>query len=383
MGSLNGFPPKPAGRRPRGIVKIDGKAVPGWIEFTVTNNSYAEADTFEVTYAASALPKSNGADWFMGQAADLFVEIFAGLPSDPDSPNASELTSLIYGRVDDIEFDPVRTVVKLTGRDLTGAFIDAKLITQYVNQGVISIIQSLADSHQIEAFISPAPPQDLKVGTYYERDTVQLGTNNSEWDLICQLARENGLVTYVSGKTLNFVPDPRPSATPYLIQWKKPDSAGGPPQANVIDLEFSRSMTVAKGISVTVRSASFKDKPIVRSYPKNPRGIQPGKSSPYGALQPYYYNLPPGSTVQQVEAYAEGTFQQITSHAMKLRATLPADGVLSINMPIRVQGTGTPCDQIYFPRQIRRTLSMEEGGYMMEVEAQNTTPELAQAANSP
>lgn len=383
--SLNDFPVDPAGRQPRGIIKISDSTVTGWIDFTVTNNSYSEADTFDVSFAATALPSSNDPAWF-SQQGEIFVEILAGFPSDPDSPNASELTSLIYGRVDDIEFDPVRTIVKLTGRDLTGAFIDTKLTTQYQNKKASDIIQDIAGKHGIETNVKTTDavvgsPALAKVGTYYLRDTVQLGTNNSEWDLISWLARESGLVAYVAEKTLNFVPDPRSGAEPYLIQWKQPDSAGGPPQANVIDVSFSRAITVAKGISVTARCASFLGPTLERSYPRSPRSIKPGQSSPYGPVQNYYFNLPPGKTAEQVEAFAEAKYREITSHAMKLTASMPADGILDVSTPIRVQGTGTDWDQTYFPRSIRRRLSMEGDGYVMEIEAQNTTPELEQAGS--
>lgn len=383
MNSVNTFPVVAAGRRPRSIVKVSGTAVPGWIDCAVTNNAYAEADTFRVTFGISMLPASNNVAWF-SQQTEIFVEILTGFPSNPNAPNAAELTSLIYGRVDDIELDPVQRALTLTGRDLTAVFIDTRLTTQYQNKTASQIVQAIAQKHGLAASVQTThaivgSPALAPVGTYYLRDNVRLQTSNSEWDLITWLARESGLVTFVQAQTLYFVADPRTSATPYLIQWQPPNSAGGSPQSNVQELSLSRSLTVAKGISVTVQCANFLGPTIVRSYPRAPRGIKAGGSSPFGPTQNYYFNLPPGKTAAQVEAYAEAKFNEISSHAMKLKATLPADGLISVSVPVKVQGTGTAFDQTYFPRAIVRRMDMG-GGYNMDIDAQNTTPELDASA---
>lgn len=386
MNSVNTFPIPVVGRRPRAIVKVGGTAIPGWIEWSVTNNSYSEADTFEVSFSMSALPAAHNANWF-SQQTEIFVEILAGFPSNPSSPNAAELTSLIYGRVDDIRVDPVRGVLTLPGRDLTAVFIDTKLTTQYQNKKATQIVRSLANGHGLDVSLpqgttatveSPAlsPP-----GTYDTRgDQVRLQLGSTEWDLISWLARENGLVAFVQGKTLNFIDDQRKNATPYLLQWQPLDSANGSPRSNVIDLDLSRSLTVAKGITVTVRSTNFLGQTIARSYPKSPRGISPGASSPFGGVQPYFFNVR-NKTPEQVEALAQAKFEEISSHAMKLRATLPADALISLETPVQLQGTGTAYDQTYFVRAVTRRMSVDEG-YVMEIEAQNTTPELLQAATS-
>jgi hypothetical protein len=44
---------------------------------------------------------------------------------------------------------------------------------------------------------------------------------------------------------------------------------------------------------------------------------------------------------------------------MNMEAHMPAANVLTVLTPIKVQGTGTPCDQIHFPRQVTREMSVE------------------------
>ena len=370
---LNTLPVQAAVRQPRAIVRIAGTAVDGWIKWSATNNSYFEADTFDLQFAISQLPSSNDANWF-SQQSEIFIEVLAGFPSNPDQPTAGELTSLIYGRIDTIEFDPTATVLTLTGRDLTAAFIDKKLTTQYQNQTASAAVTQLAQSHGLST--DQITSTTALIGTYLNKDQVQVQATQSEWDFICWLAREEGFVTYVTAQSLYFGPDQRDSSDPYVIQWDPPTSDQASPSANVRNLSFSRSMTVAKGITVTVRSPSTTSKTAtVQSYPSAPKAAQAGKAGPFGNVQTYYYNVEANLTPQQVEARAEKLYSQIVSHAMKFSAELPGDVLMTLSQPIQVKGTGTAFDQTYYARQITRSMSSDEG-FAMNVEAQNTTPEL-------
>lgn len=108
----------PAARSPRAIVRVSGVPVDGWIEWEATNSTFFEADTFNVSFAVSRLPQAFDLNWF-SQQNEIFIEILAGFPSNSARPTASELTSLVYGRIDDIELDASETILTLPGRDLT------------------------------------------------------------------------------------------------------------------------------------------------------------------------------------------------------------------------------------------------------------------------
>jgi Phage tail baseplate hub (GPD) len=373
---LNTLPVVASSRQPRGIVRLGGSPIAGWISCTVSNNSYYEADTFSVSFAVSRLPASNNADWFSKQT-EIFVEILAGFPSNPDSPDASQLTSLIYGRVDLIDYQPGSTILMISGRDLTAPFIDQKLTAEYQNQTASAIVQTLAKSHGIDSQVTSTT---TKIGTYYRNEQVRMEANRSEWDFIAWLAREEGFVAFLSPAIgLYFGPDPRTTSNPYVIQWKPPSASQGGPVSNMTGLTFSRSLTVAKGITVTVRSPSLTTKtPVVQSFPGPAKTIQAGKASPFGSVQSYFFNERAGLTSVQAQQIAERRYKEIVSHAMKLEGQLPADVILGINTTIQVQGTGTAFDQLYFPRLITRRLGVDTG-FAMEIEAQNTTPELEQA----
>ncbi len=372
---LNSIATVGTARQPGAIVRIGGAAISGWINWSVSNNSYYEADTFSVSFATSKLPAANNANWF-SQQTEIFVEVLAGFPSNQLNPDASQLTSLIYGRVDDIEWDVGETLLTLTGRDLTAAFIDKKLADDYHNQRAYQVVSALAASHNITPVVTKTT---AVIGTYYNSEQVRMQANRSEWDFIAWLAREEGFVAYVTGQSLYFGPDPRNTNNPYVIRYTPPNDTQGAPSVNATELRFARSLTVAKGISVVVRSASLtSNTPVVQSYPGAGKTIQAGKASPFGSVQTYYFNATSGLTPVQAQQLAETKYNEIVSHAMKVEGEMPADLLLGINTPLQVTGTGTAWDQVYFPRLVTRHMHPDDG-FTMEFAAQNTTPELEEA----
>ncbi len=379
--------PPPLARQPRTVVKINGISLPQCvIEWTVLNNSFLEADTFDLSLAANRLPTAMNATWFSSLAADTFVEIFGGTTTTPDNPDPSELTSFIYGRIDDIEYEPVMGIVHLKGRDLTGAFIDAKVSANYTNQTSSKIAALLVANHPgIAATITAT---STVVGNNFSQDTLELTANRSEWDLLGYLARQEGFVVDVFGSPSNggpflyFGTDLTGSGTTLNVKYQPPSTYGGSPVANVETLRFSRIMTVAKGISVTVSSGPRWNLTSKGSYPAATRQITPGRATPFGAETAYSYNIPAGATPQQCVARARSIYNQIIQHAMKADFTLPADTTTDVTSSVIVTGTGTAFDQAYYPREITRTMKFEDGedgGFSMTVACQNTDPNLTPA----
>lgn len=367
------------GRQPRALVRLGtfpGTIVPGWLSWSASNNSYFEADTFRITFSASALASANNANWFSTQK-EIFAEILAGFPQDPTNPQPNELQSLIYGRVDNIDFDPRDGQITLSGRDLTAAFIDNKIADDFQNKTASDIAGMFAEKRGLAPVVTDT---STNVGTYYTRDQVSLTADRSEWDLLCLLARQEGFVVFVFGQSLYFGPDTRNDGDPFVINWQPPTATVGTPIANVKGLKFSRGLTVSKGITVTASSPSLTRKtPVKQSYPSGAKNIGAGKSSPFGAFQQYFFTLPAGKTPVEVQAYAKQKYDDIVSHEVKMSATLPANSTLDVSTRIKVQGTGTAFDQIYFPRLVTREMD-DKIGYNMSVEAQNVSADISPQA---
>lgn len=374
---INTVPAVAAGQSPRSIVKVNGTALPGWLDWQFDNNSNYQADTFRVTFQGGALPADRNVAWLTDQG-DLTVEILAGFPQDPTAPVDSELKSYIIGRVDDMIYDPKRNTIELSGRDFTSQFIDAKTTEVFTNQSVQAIIQTLAARHQMTANIgSPIVPPATFEGSFFEIDTKRLTDVHTEWDLLTFLAHETQCSVFVTGQVLNFLPAVDPStAQTYLLQWTPPSDSNGSPQANFVNIKFSRNLTITKDVKVTViswdRANSAQVKVTVQAK-KTKNAVTRNASLPYGQAQEYSYRIP-GLTKQQALVKAQALLAEISKHEMRLTADMPADDLLTTRTLATVQGTGTPFDQVYFPDSVIRTMDMD-GGYTMRLAAKNHSPE--------
>jgi phage protein D len=369
---LNDVPAFAAARQPRGLVKVNGEILPGWVSWETDNNTFYQADTFRVCFALSLMPYERDAAWWAARS-EIFIEILVGFPADPENFTADELDSLIYGRVDDVTFDPVGRKIEVSGRDLTSAFIDAKTTEKWPNHTASEIAADLAARHDLKAVVTKT---ETKSGRYYEIDHARLTDQRSEWDLLTWLAHEEQFMVYVKGRELHFEPKPSPDDDPYVLQWEQPTEDRGHPVFNGKTIAFSRNLTLANDVIVKVMSWNAKNK---KGFTKtaqathNKNTVLKGAAQPIGEAQTYSYTIP-GLTPEQALQRAQALLKEITAHEVKFSATLPADNLLGVTNIIQIIGTGTAFDQIYYPDSIVRHMSIGEG-YTMSINAKNHSPE--------
>ncbi|MGZ5029013.1 MAG: phage late control D family protein [Methylobacter sp.] len=361
-----------AARNPRGIIKVDGEVIHGWESFETDNNTFYQADTFRVTFALSDMPPDRGADWWAARR-EVAVEIFAGFPVDPENFTESELNSLIYGRADDITVDLTSMRVEVSGRDMTSLFIDAKTTEKFQNLTSSQIVSQLATRRGLTPVVTATK---TKAGKYYEIDHARLTDERSEWDLLTWLAHEENFVVYVQGQNLHFEPKPDPSTPPYVLEWDWPTDERGYPVFSGKTISFSRNLTLAKDVIVTVRSWNGKSGKAFSKTARathNKNTVLAGAAQPLGDAQTYSYTIP-GLTPEQALQRAQALLREITQHEVRLSATLPADNILGVTSVIKVVGTNTAFDQIYYPDNIVRTMSITDG-YSMSITAKNHSAE--------
>lgn len=361
-------------RQPRGMVKINGNAVPGWVNWQVAENAYREASTFSVTFALSKLPAAMNEAWFASQTT-IGVEILAGFPVNPAEFGSSELDSLVVGNVDQVHYDPAGRTLELSGRDLTSLLIDAKTTEKFQNQTASEVATTLAQRHGLTPVVASTAGA---VGRFYQIDHTITTCAHTEWDLLTELARYSQSVVYVKGRSLYFQPAPNPASAPkYPVKWT-PASAQGPFSANVTRVSFSRTLTVGNTITVTVRSWNQKQrKGFSATYPTNhAKGIKVGSATSPAQLYSYAIaNL----TQEQATQRARAIYNELIRNEMRMKATLPADNVLDVTHVIPVTGTGTAFDQTYYPETITRHMGMDSG-YVMDVTARNHSNDVEPAA---
>lgn len=359
-------------RQPRAIVKVNGTPMPGWIEWEVNNNTHFQADTFRVVFALSAVPSQFDSQWWSSQTT-ISVEILAGFPADPMRFTESDLTSWIFGQVDEVDFDPVRAEVHLNGRDLTALLIDTKTTESWENKKASEIATLLAQRHGLGT--SQITDTTRNVGEFYKSDNVDRTHQRSEWDLLTYLANAEGFVVYVRGQDLVFKPHPNDfGSNALLLRWTPPSDNQASPSFWGKSIQFTRHLTVARGIIVVARSwHGKKNQRFEAFYPKKPATVTPGQGTVRGGVQVYTF-VRPDLTQQQLDDFVIAKHKELTRHEMKLSATLPADDALVVDGLIRVTGTGSSFDQTYFPDSITRRMSLSEG-YVMTVSAKNHNPD--------
>lgn len=342
--------------------------VDGWTEWEVNNNTFREADTWSVTFAIGKLQAPYDLNWFTSQTT-MNVELFGGLPANPDNFSASDLTSFVYGLVDQVSVSMEQGVITLSGRDLTSLLIDAKTTEKFQNQTASQIATTLAQRHGLNPVVTATQGP---VGKFYEIDHVSLTATNTEWDLLCWLAQLYGYVAYVHGHDLHFEPAPKSGSNEYPITWQTSDGA---PVATIESLGFQRTLTVGKGVVVQVRSWNQKQKKgFFATYPtSHAKGIKPGNSK--SPAQVYSYVIA-NLTQEQANQKARALYNSIIQHEMLMEATLPGDTVLCKTSTIKVSGTGTAFDQTYYPESIERRLGID-AGFTMDIRAKNHSSDTA------
>lgn len=373
MPEINQVPVESTSRFPRGAVRLSGDDgvtvnMAGWTAWEVENNATRNADTFRVEFVVADLPDGKGIDWFSSQK-EMTIEILAGLPTDPTNFQLSELDSLIYGGVDEVAFNPVTGKIELHGRDFTSKLIDTKTSEHYANKTSSQIAVAIAKKYGLEAVVTTT---NSPSGDYYKEDHIRTQKMQSEWELLTDLANSEDFLVYVKGKELHFEPKPKESDSYYVIHWDAKIDSRFYPISNTIDLQFTRALTVAKGVTVEVLSWNSKQKNGFSAfYPKASRSVQPGQSS--AKTQLYKYTIP-GLTLESAQKRAQALYSQIIRHEVRLTAYMPADQLLDTTKTILVRGTSTNFDQTYYPESIKRSMSMHEG-YRMYVTAKNKSPE--------
>ncbi|MDB5965646.1 MAG: hypothetical protein JWQ72_2146 [Polaromonas sp.] len=374
MTALNNPQAVSSATAPRGMVLANGVALQGFTEFEVDNNSFYQADTFRITLCLSAQPAAQG--WaFWAAQTDIEVELLVGYPANPLAFAKTDLVSLVVGNVDDIEIDPIRDQVVLSGRDLTARFLDSKTTQKFQEQTVPAIVATLAAAHGLTPVVVD-PLAGKKFGSVLNSQSAVVAHDRPEWDVLTYVAQTTGSQVYVKGRELHFEPRTAPSAPPYIVRWQAPNDVHAAPLFNGITLGLQRNLTVSKTVRVTVRSWNYKHPKgfskvaeRVRKYQKSPvRGAATG-----GPVQQYFYSFP-NLTPEQAQQRANALLQEISQHEMNLTVSLPGDPTLNPRVLLQLDGTGTAFDQVFYPASVLHTFRTE-GGYETTVRAKNSSPE--------
>lgn len=356
--------PQTAARQPLVRVLYNGQALAGVISAEAENNAYYQADSFNLTVAASAGPPG----WW-----DIDPPMV--LDTQFSLNNGGSWTSLVIGEVNHVTMNPDAGLLTMEGHDLSSRLIESPTQEAFVNQTSSQVAETLAARHNLMTQVTAT---STLVGRYYQddhiRDTAnQFSRTTTEWDLLVFLAQREGFDVFVSGATLHFQPITPPSSSPFLIRWTPP---GPVPRLNVVKVRMERSHTLAKDIEVWVRSwSSHQGRGFVKKSRANgTRKASASSANSKGAVttQRYTY-VRPNLTEAEAQALANQLAIDLTKHERTLDIDLPGELGLTAHNLVQLTGTGTSFDQVYYISELRRSLSFSEG-FRMSIRCKNSSP---------
>lgn len=357
-------------RYPRSIVTVNGKALQ-FIDWEVDTTTYFLADKFTVNFPLKGQPLGfDDADWSSEPA--IMIEIFVGFPRNINTYSKNDLKKLITGQVDSISIDDDKQMVTVQGRDLTAKFIDNKTTQKYPNLTASQIIEKLAAKEGLTADVTPTSE---KAGVFYANDHSTLTSETPEWDLMTYLAEQENYSLYVEGTTVYFHPAPTEKSTPYPIKYSQPTGDQAFISIPGMKLRRQRSLTVARDIIVTVRSwRSGEKRPIVVRVKATPnKKTQLAQAAqPIGDAQTYTY-IRPNLTREQALQYAQTMLRLLSRQERIIEIEMPGDNTIKKVDVIKLTGTNTDFDQVYFTSTVTRQFNINDG-YLMTVKGKNHSP---------
>lgn len=360
-----------SGRRPRGIVKVNGVPI-SFIKASVTSKAHFAADTFTVTLEAWNQPEGYGMAYW-ADATHVQVEILFGslAPGSDVSSAAGNPTSIILGQVDDVDIDPLDAdSLTISGRDLSAQLIDTKTTNKYPDHVSSWIATTIAKKFNL---VPDVTTTTTPVGQYYNQAYASISRDIPTWDLLVFLAQQEGFDCYVRGNTLYFGPPQADSdKTPTTITVQR---AGAFVESDAVRLKLHRSLTLAQDVSVTVLSHNVASGKSVKAVATR-AGKKSANSSASKAAEKVqsYIIRRPNLTQQQAQDLANKTLVDVTKFERTFDATTEGDALLTTQNKAVIVGTKTSFDQSYYIRQITRTLDFE-GGSVMTFSGKNHSTE--------
>ncbi|MGC1411088.1 MAG: hypothetical protein WA864_19365 [Acetobacteraceae bacterium] len=344
---------QPAWRAPRLKVIANGQIICGAMEAEVVSNNYYAADRFRASVALGIDPWAGASFW--ASEPDILLDVQFSLDG------GASFVSLVQGVVDSVSIDPTLGLVRLDGRDLTSALIEARTQETFANRTSSEIASLLAQRHNLTPHVTSTT---TPVGRYYqsEHDRItlnQFSCTTTEWDLLVFLARQEGFDVFVQGQTLYF--QPVAQGTDIAVSLRPGD---------VIDLKLERSLTLAHDIEVVIKSWNSRQN---SGFAQQARASGRGVAQQSGASPQRYVFVQPNLTPDEALKFAQQRLGELTRHERTIRITMPGELLLSPRSMIALEGTGTEFDQSYYVDVIERRLR-QNGGLTQFVIAKNSSP---------
>lgn len=346
----------------------DGAIVPGCKRISWTETNHFSPDTFNATFAMDA---AHGLEWWDG--TDLPVML------DMQIMDAKGWRSLGLGVVDTVEVNMLAREAQVSGRDLAALLQDTEPPKTYQNMTATQIVLAIAEAHGMLADVTEISTagraasdgrrdRDAYEGRYLrDTHTAEALSQNTgaanEWDLLVRLAQHHQFSLYVAGRTIHFHPLPKLTDKPVVRTWQ----GGTVPRSNMIGLQATRRLQMARPVTVNVSSFNSATGQTVKATAKSTNarggGVVAGSAFRAKAARPKVYDFNrPNMTKAQAQEFADAMLADITRHERHVRWSEPVTPEVGTRRVLRLEGTGSAFDQVYFIETVTTSAGFEEGG---------------------
>jgi phage protein D len=351
-------------KHPRVVVLINDKRVK--VEGAeITTSTFYISDTYSIDLPILGQPKGIDLPFFLSDQK-FTCKIYAGFPKDWDNFTEKDLDLMIIGDSNEVEIDMFTNSVHITGRDLSSRLIDSKITKTFSNNTASQIAKIFADSNGLKTRITES---SRILGSFYQTQQTIVSNNTTQWDLLCNAAQQINFVVFVENETLVFEPRPdNNSKNIYTLKFQPPSGDVYSAIYKGTALKVYKNSGLTGNISVKVRvpySTKTGEYFSVKVSSKNKVG-QVGAAG----TKKYVYSFP-GLTREQANQRANQILRDLTIHGIRIETMIPGDNAIKKDTILKLTGTGTEADQVYFPDQIIRRIGYSSGGYSMEISAKN------------
>lgn len=373
--------------RPNPIMacEIASQIVPVLSAQDVTLTTYRTAGSFSVDLSLNLLGRVQ-----QGKLLDEIttrrrtqVILYAAFVADVRAAGAGDLLPIFTGFAETPHFSyhgPSRTL-SLSGPDLSGLLSSPSAtesnLQQFQNVDASAVARTLAARHNLDADVDAATG---KVGSFFDGSFLQTRQQGqTEWDILTQLATQQGFVCYVDGTTLRFGRLPSPLPPTVELRYEVAGEQAGP----VLSLEIDAQPHSQRDYAIVVQSYDTKTKQTASSRAGTDQSSSGGSfSSLFGvgagnqdSLQVITVTRPPNTPQSRLDTEARSllAIYQSTEYLMRaqIRGALPIYrysplAIVSDTVYRAFQGAR----QLYYPAQISYTYD-PSSGMMMTLVAGN------------
>jgi len=366
-------------RQPRMKVLANGAEI-RCLSAEVHSNNHYRADTFSIEAALSAGSANDAKFW--GDQTTVLIDIQFGFATG--ASGTASFTSVFQGEIDHLDLHIPTGLIRADGRDLTARLIDSKTHETFLNKTSSQIATDLAGRHGLTPVVTET--QGL-VSRFYKQDhdritLGQFSKTTTEWDLLTYLAQNEGYDAYVKGQELHFEPSTDASTSSAIVVNYAPATQGGQsasPVCDVIDLRLERSLTLAKDIKVVAQSWHSGKGARVKSEVATAQGS--GASAGGGAKDAAQtvFRVYPNKTKDELDKIAKALLEELSRHERVITYSQPGEAALTARSMVRLQGTGSSWDQLYYVDTISRSMRFD-GGFVQHVRCKNHSTDSDAAA---